>query len=67
MPIIHPPQVAILGLGAVHDEPWAEHGMLTVRPVVHATLAGDHRAIDGRLGSLYLTTFATYLQEPIRP
>jgi pyruvate dehydrogenase E2 component (dihydrolipoamide acetyltransferase) len=65
-PIIHPPQVAILGLGSVHDEPWAEHGMLDVRPVVHATLAGDHRAIDGRLGSLYLTTLSRFLQEPIK-
>lgn len=67
VPIIHPPQVAILGLGAVHDEAWAEHGMIAVRPVVHATLAGDHRAIDGRLGSLYLTTLTKFLQEPIAP
>ncbi|MGZ4674056.1 MAG: dihydrolipoamide acetyltransferase family protein [Ilumatobacteraceae bacterium] len=65
-PIIHPPQVAILGLGSVHDEPWAEQGMLDVRPVVHATLAGDHRAIDGRLGSLYLTTLSRFLQEPMK-
>jgi len=65
VPIIHPPQVAILGLGAIHDEAWADNDMLAVRPVVHATLAGDHRAIDGRLGSLYLTTFAKFLQEPL--
>ncbi len=66
-PIIHPPQVAILGLGAIHDEPWAENGMLAVRPVVHATLAGDHRAVDGRLGSLYLNAFRRFVQEPITP
>lgn len=65
-PIIHPPQVAILGIGAIHDEPWADNGMLAVRPVVHATLAGDHRAVDGRLGSLYLNAFRRFLQEPIR-
>lgn len=64
-PIIHPPQVAILGLGAVHDEPWAEAGMLAVRPVVHATLSGDHRAVDGRIGSAYLRTLSAVLQEPI--
>lgn len=67
VPIIHPPQVAILGFGAVHDEAWAEDGMLAVRAVVHATLAGDHRAIDGRIGSAYLTTLAKYLQEPLEP
>jgi pyruvate dehydrogenase E2 component (dihydrolipoamide acetyltransferase) len=57
--------VAILGLGAVHDEPWAEAGMIAVRPVVHATLAGDHRAVDGRIGSAYLSTLSRYLQETI--
>lgn len=51
-PIIHPPQVAILGLGAPHREPWAVDDMLAVRPVVHASLAADHGAIDGRIGSL---------------
>ena len=65
VPIIHPPQVAILGFGAVHDEAWAEDGMIAVRAVVHATLAGDHRAIDGRIGSAYLTTLTKYLQEPL--
>jgi len=64
VPIIHPPQVAILGLGAIHDEPWAHDGMLAVRPVVHATLCGDHRAVDGRLGSLFLASFTRFLQEP---
>jgi pyruvate dehydrogenase E2 component (dihydrolipoamide acetyltransferase) len=66
-PIIHPPQVAILGLGAIHDEPWAEGGMLAARPVVHATLAGDHRAIDGRVGSLYLNALKRCLQESLTP
>ncbi len=64
-PIIHPPQVAILGLGAVHDEPWAEDSMLAVRPVVHATLSGDHRAVDGRIGSAYLSALSALLQESI--
>jgi pyruvate dehydrogenase E2 component (dihydrolipoamide acetyltransferase) len=66
-PIIHPPQVAILGLGAIHDEPWAQNGMLAARPVVHATLAGDHRAIDGRIGSAYLNALKRCLQESTTP
>jgi len=63
-PIIHPPQVAILGLGAVRPEPWATaDGLLGVRPVLHATLAGDHRATDGRIGSRYLLALSDRLQE----
>ena len=63
VPIIHPPQVAILGLGAVHDAPWVDHGTLVVRPVVRATLAADHRAVDGRIGSAFLVALDRRLQE----
>jgi pyruvate dehydrogenase E2 component (dihydrolipoamide acetyltransferase) len=63
-PVIHPPQVAILGLGAVRPEAWATaDGLLGVRPVLHATLAGDHRATDGRIGSRYLLALSDRLQE----
>jgi pyruvate dehydrogenase E2 component (dihydrolipoamide acetyltransferase) len=62
--VIHPPQVALVGFGKIHDEPWACQGMLAVRPVVHATLAGDHRASDGRAGARLLSTIAELLEEP---
>jgi pyruvate dehydrogenase E2 component (dihydrolipoamide acetyltransferase) len=63
VPIIHPPQVAILGLGAVRDAPWIDHGTVVVRPVVRATLAADHRAVDGRNGSAFLVALDRHLQE----
>jgi pyruvate dehydrogenase E2 component (dihydrolipoamide acetyltransferase) len=59
--VIHPPQVALLGLGAVHDELWPVDGGAVVRPTVHADLAGDHRAIDGLSGSRLLTQMQTQL------
>ncbi len=62
--VIHPPQVALVGLGSIHDEPWAEAGMLGVRPVVHASLAGDHRASDGLAGAAFLSTLTRVLQQP---
>nr|WP_246620716.1 hypothetical protein [Streptomyces corallincola] len=31
---MHPPQVALVGFGAVVERPWAASGMLGVRPVV---------------------------------
>ncbi len=63
-PIIHPPQVAILGLGTVHPEVVAVDGLVGVRSVVHATVCGDHRATDGRLASRYLLALSRHLQEP---
>ncbi|WP_323137055.1 2-oxo acid dehydrogenase subunit E2 [Streptomyces sp. NBC_01764] len=53
--VIHPPQVALVGFGAVVERPWAANGMLGVRPLVTATLAADHRATDGAVGARYLT------------
>lgn len=62
--VIYPPQVAIVGFGRIMDQPWAESGMLGVRPVIKATLAGDHRATDGRTGARFLDSLNRQLQNP---
>lgn len=62
--VIYPPQVALVGFGRVIESPWAENGMLGIRPVVTATLAGDHRATDGHRGAQFLTALNQHLQEP---
>jgi len=62
--VIYPPQVALVGFGKVIEEVWVENGMIGVRPVVHATLAGDHRATDGRVGAEFLDVLNKLLQEP---
>lgn len=62
--VIHPPQVALVGFGAVRERPWAEGGLLGVRPVVSATLAADHRVSDGLRGARLLTALAQALAAP---
>ncbi len=62
--VIYPPQVALVGLGKIDEQPWAEQGGLSVRPVLTATLAGDHRAGDGHQGAQFLDTLKRILQEP---
>ena len=52
--VIHPPQVALVGFGSVHNEAWPDDAVLTIRPTVHTSLAGDHRASDGLAGSRFL-------------
>ncbi len=52
--VIYPPQVALVGLGHITDMPWVKGDTLTIRKVLQATLAGDHRATDGRTGALFL-------------
>jgi len=62
--VIYPPQVALVGFGKVAERPWADGGMLGVRPCVTATLAADHRASDGHRGGLYLAAIDSLLQKP---
>jgi pyruvate dehydrogenase E2 component (dihydrolipoamide acetyltransferase) len=62
--VIYPPQVALVGFGRIQECPWVVDGNLAVRPVLTATLAGDHRATDGRRGAQFLTALAGYLQRP---
>jgi pyruvate dehydrogenase E2 component (dihydrolipoamide acetyltransferase) len=62
--VIYPPQVALLGLGRVQQQPWVVDGQVQPRHVVQASLAADHRASDGALGSRLLAALARALQSP---
>jgi pyruvate dehydrogenase E2 component (dihydrolipoamide acetyltransferase) len=61
--VIYPPQVALVSFGKMMDQPWVENGMIGVRPAVNVSLAGDHRATDGRTGAQFLNALNRYLQE----
>ena len=62
--VIYPPQVALVGFGRIVERPWAAGGMVGARPVVTATLSGDHRVSDGHRGSRFLAAVSALLQEP---
>jgi pyruvate dehydrogenase E2 component (dihydrolipoamide acetyltransferase) len=63
-PVIIPPQVAIVGFGKVVETPVVVDGKVIIHPVVHATLAADHRVTDGHRGGLFLDALDRILQEP---
>ena len=63
-PIINPPQVAIVGAGAIREQPWVVGGQIVVRPILMLTLAADHRVTDGRAGAHFLRTVADLLAHP---
>ncbi|HVX98147.1 MAG TPA: dihydrolipoamide acetyltransferase family protein [Polyangia bacterium] len=62
--VIYPPQVALVGFGAVTERPRAIGGLLGVRPVMNVTLSGDHRASDGITGARFLAAIARRLGTP---
>lgn len=62
--VIYPPQVALVGFGRIVDQPWAVDGLIGVRPIVRVSLAADHRATDGAVGSRFLDRIARLMQKP---
>ncbi|ADD43132.1 Dihydrolipoyllysine-residue(2-methylpropanoyl) transferase [Stackebrandtia nassauensis DSM 44728] len=62
--VIYPPQVALVGFGAITERPWAVNGLLGVRPVVTASLSADHRVTDGAVGARFLNHIDRLLREP---
>ena len=62
--IIHPPQVAIVGIGRIVERPWVVDGRVEARSVITVSVSADHRAVDGRDAGSFLTAFHRALQEP---
>ena len=64
LPVIYPPQVAMLGVGRIAERPWAEGGMVGARQTVQLTFAGDHRVSNGHEGSRFLRALERLLHQP---
>lgn len=62
--VIYPPQVALVGFGRVQERPWAVGGRIEARPVIGATLSGDHRVSDGIRGAQFLASLDRLLHAP---
>ena len=62
--VLNPPQVAILAIGSVKDEPVVSNGRVDVAPIVQLMLTCDHRAIDGADGATFLQTLVAFVERP---
>jgi len=62
--VLNPPQVAILAVGAVKEEPVVTDGELDIAPIVRMVLTCDHRAIDGADGAQFLQTLVALIEQP---
>jgi pyruvate dehydrogenase E2 component (dihydrolipoamide acetyltransferase) len=54
LPIIHQPQVAILGVGAIEKRPVVRDDAIAIRPMVYLSLSYDHRVVDGAVAEQFL-------------
>ena len=65
-PILNPPHAGILAIGTTREAPVAKDGQLSVAQVMTASLAADHRAVDGVCAAEFLTTFRSFIEQPYR-
>jgi pyruvate dehydrogenase E2 component (dihydrolipoyllysine-residue acetyltransferase) len=64
-PIVRPPEVVNLGVGAIRDQVVAVAGEPVVRPTLVLAVAGDHRVLDGDTLGAFVSDVATALADPV--
>jgi len=64
--IINPPEVGILAIGAIADNPVrGADGAVTFRKTLRVTMSCDHRAVDGAVGAKFLQTLRRMIENPL--
>ena len=66
MPILNPPQSAILGMHKIQDRAMVIGGEVVARPMMYLALSYDHRIIDGREAVTFLVRVKECIEEPER-
>lgn len=64
--IINPPDACILAVGGVKETVIVKNGAMSTGHVMKVTLSCDHRVVDGVVGSLFLQTLKSLLEEPVK-
>jgi pyruvate/2-oxoglutarate dehydrogenase complex dihydrolipoamide acyltransferase (E2) component len=63
-PIIHQPQIAILGVGAIQKRAMViNHDAIAIRPMGYLSLSFDHRVIDGATADQFMGKVKGYLEQ----
>jgi pyruvate dehydrogenase E2 component (dihydrolipoamide acetyltransferase) len=61
MPMLHLPQVAILGVGMLMEKPVVHEGVIAIRTMLPLSLTFEHRAMDGAHAQRFLNEVIGYL------
>ncbi|MBI1954566.1 MAG: pyruvate dehydrogenase complex dihydrolipoamide acetyltransferase [Proteobacteria bacterium] len=64
--IINPPQGCILAVGMGEKRPIIKKDHIEIATLMTVTLSVDHRAVDGAIGSKFLSTFKEYIENPLK-
>ncbi|MFT8316921.1 MAG: dihydrolipoamide acetyltransferase family protein [Sporolactobacillus sp.] len=65
-PVLNPPEIGILGVGTINDQPVYSGDQLERRSLLPLSLTFDHRAIDGAQAAAFLTAVKSVLETPFK-
>ena len=65
-PVVRTPQACCLALGAVVDAAALVDGKVVSQPKLAATLAADHRVVDGAVGAAWLAALRALVEAPAK-
>lgn len=63
-PIIHQPELAILGLHTIKDRPAVVDGQIVPRKMMYLSVSFDHRIIDGAEAARFMTNLVNLIENP---
>jgi pyruvate dehydrogenase E2 component (dihydrolipoamide acetyltransferase) len=64
-PILNYPEVAILGIGRIDQQPRVVNGQIVVRECVGISFTFDHRVLDGEGAGRFMAALKRYLEQPL--
>jgi pyruvate dehydrogenase E2 component (dihydrolipoamide acetyltransferase) len=64
--IINPPDACILAVGGIKETVIVKEGKMQIGNIMKVTLSCDHRVVDGAIGSAFLLTLKSLLEDPVR-
>ncbi len=62
-PIIHQPQIAIMGVGAIQKRAVVVNDAIAIRPMCYLSLSFDHRVIDGATADTFMAKVKANLEQ----
>ena len=64
VPIINPPQIAIMGIHRIKEIPVVHNGKVVPGKVMGVSLAFDHRVVDGAEATYFMNEIIRHIEDP---
>ncbi len=64
-PIIHQPELAIVGLHAIKDRPAVVNGQVVARKMMYLSVSFDHRIVDGAEAARFMSDLVRLAENPV--